>query len=326
MPHVLVTGGAGFIGTHTTRALLASGQQVRVFDNFSSGVRANLHTPDNAQALHSGQLRITEGDIRDAQAVNAAVAGSTSVLHLAAQVSVQRSVDAPLESASHNLSGFLNVLEAVRQHKVPRLVYASSAAVFGSTAKLPVLEGTACAPLSPYGLEKHINEQYAALYRTLHGVSSVGMRYFNVYGPLQDPSSPYAGVISKFASALQHGQALRVRGNGLQTRDFVYVGDVAQANLRALGAAFNGVLNVGSGQSITLVQLIDALSHAFCQTGQAATTAPFAEIIHEAPARGDIMHSATRIDGLRAALQWQPTTTLADGLQALAVSMANKLA
>ncbi len=259
MKQILVTGGAGFIGTRTVQALLADGVRVRVLDNLSNGKRSSL---DQA-ALIDGRLALQVGDVRDAGAVNTAVAGCDAVLHLAAQVSVQRSVAEPVESSSHNLTGFLNVLDAVRRHRVPRMVYASSAAIYGVPESLPLDETARPQPLSPYGLEKFINEQYAALYATLHGVSSVGMRYFNVYGPGQDPSSPYAGVISKFADGLEAGTPLRVFGDGSQTRDFVYVDDVAQANVRALQADVQGVLNVGTGQSVSLLQLIDAMAEAF---------------------------------------------------------------
>ena len=305
MKNILITGGAGFIGSHTAEALLARGVYVRVLDNFSNGQHANLPVA----ALASGQLSVMEGDVRDADAVDAAVQGMDAVLHLAAQVSVQRSVAEPVASCGHNITGFLHVLDAVRRHRVPRLVYASSAAVYGIPASLPLSEDATALPLSPYGLEKLINDQYSALFRTLYNVSSVGMRYFNVYGPRQDPASPYAGVISKFANGLQTGTPLRVFGDGSQTRDFVYVGDVAQANVRALEATVQGVLNVGTGRTVSLLQLIDTMAQAF-------DAVP--EVRHEPSAPGDIPHSATTTTRLAQALAWQPTTPLLDGLGALA--------
>lgn len=305
MKNILITGGAGFIGSHTAEALLARGVHVRVLDNFSNGQLANLP----AAARASGQLSVLEGDVRDAHAVDAAVLGMDAVLHLAAQVSVQRSVAEPVASSGHNITGFLHVLDAVRKHRVPRLVYASSAAVYGIPASLPLSEDATALPLSPYGLEKLINDQYSALFRTLYNVSSVGMRYFNVYGPRQDPASPYAGVISKFANGLQTGAPLRVFGDGSQTRDFVYVGDVAQANVRALEATVQGVLNVGTGHSVSLLQLIDTMAQAFEATP---------EVRHEPAAPGDIPHSATTTTRLAQALAWQPATPLLDGLGALA--------
>lgn len=310
MKHILVTGGAGFLGSHTVEALLAQGYRVTVLDNLSTGQRANL---DPAQ-LASGRLSLTEGDVRDAAVVDTAVRGCDAVLHLAAQVSVQCSVAEPVTSASHNITGFLNVLDAVRRHQVPRLVYASSAAVYGAPEALPLTETARTAPLSPYGLEKLTNDHYARLYHTLYGVSVVGLRYFNIYGPRQDPKSPYAGVISKFSDGLESGSALRIFGDGLQTRDFVYVGDVAQANVRALGADVQGVLNIGTGRSVTLLQLIDTMAEAFGKTSQ---------VQHEPPASGDIAHSATSIRRLADTLAWRPETALVTGLQALATSLRN---
>ena len=310
MKQVLITGGAGFIGSHTADVLLSQGFAVRVLDNLSNGKRTNL----NASALADGRLSFIDGDVRDAAVVDAAVTGVDAVMHLAAQVSVPRSVADPVESSTHNIAGFLNVLDAVRRHKIPRMVYASSAAVYGVPEALPLTEANTAKPLSPYGLEKLINDQYAALYRELYGVSSVGMRYFNVYGPRQDPKSPYAGVISKFADGLEGTRPLRVFGDGSQTRDFIYVGDVARANALALQSDVTGVLNVGTGTSVTLLDLIDAMKEAFGKP---------AEVRHEPPATGDIAHSATNPARLKQTLGWQPATTFVQGLRALAESLRN---
>lgn len=310
MKHVLITGGAGFIGSHTADALLAQGIAVRVLDNFSNGKHANL----NASALSDGRLSFIDGDVRNAAAVDSAAQGMDAVLHLAAQVSVPRSVADPVESSTHNIAGFLNVLDAVRRNKIPRMVYASSAAVYGVPEALPLTEANTAKPLSPYGLEKFINDQYAALYRELYGVSSVGMRYFNVYGPRQDPKSPYAGVISKFADGLESNVSLRVFGDGSQTRDFIYVGDVARANVLALQGDVTGVLNVGTGTSVTLLELIEAMKEAFDKP---------AEVLREPPATGDIAHSATNPARLMQTLDWQPATTFVQGLRALAESLRN---
>ena len=308
MKQVLITGGAGFIGSHSADALLAQGFAVRVLDNFSNGKHANL----DAGAMTTGRLTLVEGDVRDAACTDAAMKGVDAVLHLAAQVSVPRSVADPVESSTHNIAGFLNVLDAVRRHKIPRMVYASSAAVYGVPETLPLTEANTANPMSPYGLEKLINDQYAALYRELYGVSSVGMRYFNVYGPRQDPKSPYAGVISKFADGLEGATALRVFGDGSQTRDFIYVGDVARANALALQGDVTGVLNVGTGTSVTLLELIDAMKEAF---GKPAV------VRHEPPATGDIAHSATNPARLTLTLGWAPATTFVQGLRALAQSL-----
>lgn len=301
--HVLVTGGAGFIGSHSVEALLEAGARVTVLDNFSSGRKANL--PKHAA------LAIVEGDIRDAAAVGGAAADATHVLHLAAQVSVRASVDDPVGSAGHNVSGFLNVLNAVRARPGTRLVYASSAAVYGAPRSLPLDEGSPCEPSSPYGLEKLIDDQYAGLFGSLYGVSALGLRYFNVYGPRQDPASPYAGVISRFAARLQRGEPLTVFGDGAQTRDFVFVRDVAQANLAALRSGETGVVNVGTGRSVTLLELIDALA-------RCAGCTP--EVRFDPPAPGDIRHSAMQPGRLMTALGFVPATSLQAGLAALLAS------
>jgi len=298
--HILVMGGAGFIGSHSVEALLADGAQVRVLDNFTSGKRGNLAALPN--------LQIVEGDIRDAEAVDQAMVGITHVLHLAAQVSVPASVADPVGSSQHNLRGFLNVLDAARRAGVQRFVYASSAAVYGAPEKLPLDETSPVAPLSPYGLEKSINDQYAALYRQLYQLSSLGMRYFNVYGPRQNPASPYVGVISRFASAMTHGDTLRVFGDGGQTRDFIFVKDVAQLNMRALKSDADGVCNIATGHSVTLLELIDTLA-------QCADCTP--QISYEPPATGDIRHSSATPRKMFEQLNPPPMTKLADGLKQL---------
>lgn len=302
---VLVTGGAGFIGSHTVEYLLAAGARVRVLDNLSSGRRDNLPS-------HAG-LEFRVGDIRDAAAVTAALGdGVSHVLHLAAQVSVAASCEAPVDSAAHNITGFLNVLDGARRTGVSRMVYASSAAVYGAPAELPLTETSPVAPLSPYGLEKYVNDQYAALYRELYGFSAMGMRYFNVYGPRQDPSSPYSGVISIFADRVRRGLPLTLNGDGMQTRDFIHVGDVARANVAALGATATGVCNVATGRSVTLRDLVAALATA---TGRQP------EVGFGPPRDGDIRDSAAVPRRLREELGVAATTPLAAGLGTLLDSL-----
>jgi len=298
--HVLVTGGAGFIGSHSVEALLDHGSRVTVFDNFSSGKRSNLP--------RHPQLRVIEADVRDAAAVDRAVGEVTHVLHLAAQVSVRASVADPSGSASHNVTGFLNVANAVRHATGVRLVYASSAAVYGAPRALPLDESSVCDPTSPYGLEKLIDDQYAGLFRALYGISALGLRYFNVYGPRQDPASPYAGVISRFADQLLRGDVLTVFGDGSQTRDFVFVKDVARANVAALESSHTGVLNIGTGRSVTLLELIDALATCAGRTP---------EVKFDAPAPGDIRDSAMRAERMREVLGAAASTPLIDGLRSL---------
>lgn len=272
---VLVTGGAGFIGSHTVQTLIANGvSQVTILDNLSTGSWRKL--------LNIGGVKFRMGDIRSSVDVQAALEDVTHVIHLAAQVSVGKSIDEPALSADVNITGFVNLLDCARRANVKRIVYASSAAVYGNPAELPLQENSILAPLSPYGLEKQINDQYAALYQQLHGTSILGLRYFNVYGPGQDPASPYSGVISKFLDSVKMGQALTIFGDGEQTRDFVYVKDVALINVHALLSPETGVCNVATGQPMSLNQVVNTLS---TSCGQKLPVA------YRASRVGDIRHS-----------------------------------
>ena len=297
---VLVTGGAGFIGSHSVDALLTAGAEVVVLDNFSNGKRSNLST--------HGKLQVIEGDIRDSETVRMAMREATHVLHLAAQVSVQASVTDPANSCDNNIVGFLRVLDAARAQGLKRVVYASSAAVYGIPQELPLTENSPTKPISPYGLEKLINDQYAALYAQLYGLIPLGMRYFNVYGPRQDPASPYAGVISKWVAALNDEVAVRIFGDGLQTRDFIYVHDIARANVLALQSTDTGVCNVGTGTSVTLLQMLDALEQAAGRSSQKQ---------FGPTAAGDIRDSQMRPTRLQAIFGPQKNTPLVEGLKAL---------
>ena len=237
------------------------------------------------------------GDIRNAEDVQQAMRDVTRVLHLAAQASVED----PVNSCASNIMGYVNVLDAARRAGVQRFVYASSAAVYGVPQVLPLTEAAPVNPLSPYGLEKYVNDQYAAMYRALYGMNCLGMRYFNVYGPRQDPRSPYAGVISRFIDCVSRGVPLRVHGDGLQTRDFVYVADVAQANLRALESELGGVCNIGTGQTVTLLQLIGTIG---------AIAGRELAVTHEPPREGDIRDSATAVGRMESELGARATTGL----------------
>lgn len=301
---VLVTGGAGFIGSHSVDALLRDGAFVRVLDNFSAGKRENLPA--------SQHLEIIPGDIRDPAAVHLAVEGMSHVLHLAAQVSVQTSIEQPFDSYTHNIAGFVTVLDAARLAGVTRMVYASSAAVYGTPEQLPLEETSPTMALSPYGLEKIVNDQYAGLYRGLYEFSSLGMRYFNVYGPRQDPRSPYAGVISKFVESVRQDTGLRVFGDGMQTRDFIYVGDVARANVAALKSELTGVCNIGTGQSVTLREMIAELEQ---------ISAKKLNVDYLQARTGDILYSATRVKRMRQQLGCQAETSLHAGLRRLMDSL-----
>jgi len=297
---ILVTGGAGFIGSHSVERLLARGCRVRVLDNLSDGKRGNL-------PLNHPNLELMIGDITNPDDVDAAMDGMHRCLHLAAQTSVPKSVQSPEFSCKQNILGFVQVLNGCQRHQVKRLVYASSAAVYGDPEMLPVKESSPVSPTSPYGLEKQVNEQYAALYRHLYGFSSMGMRYFNVYGPRQDPASSYAGVISIFVSQFQQGKTITIYGDGKQSRDFIYVGDIARMNEAALMNEYSGVCSIATGHSITLLELTDVLS-AFTRNPR----------IRFAPVRdGDISASEADISLMKETFDIVPDTRLEDGLRML---------
>jgi len=301
MDHILVTGGAGFIGSHSVERLLARGCKVRVLDNLSAGKRENL-------PLDHPNLELMVGDICQPEDVQAAMQGVDRCLHLAAQVSVDLSIKDSGFSCQQNILGFVNVLEAAVKQNIKRVVYASSAAIYGNPKTLPISEAAAApSPISPYGLEKQVDEQYASLFHGLHDLSCFGVRYFNVYGPRQDPSSHYAGVISIFVARLQQSETINIFGDGKQTRDFIYVGDVARANEAALFGEHHGVCNVATGHSITLLDLADILG---------SFSAP--PNIKFQPARdGDIRLSAANVEHMHHQLGIQAETSPQDGLRRL---------
>ncbi len=301
MKKILITGGAGFIGSHTADLLMQRGIPVRVLDNLSSGHRHNL--PETHPLLE-----FVEGDICDPDTVDTAMDGISHCLHLAAQVSVVASLENPAFSAQQNILGFVNVLDACRRLGAERLVYASSAAIYGEPAQLPLTETSQAVQLSPYGLEKNINEAYCNLYRRLYDFSALGMRFFNVYGPRQDPASPYAGVIALFVDRIGQNRPLTVFGDGLQTRDFVYVGDVARSNAAALEASVQGACNVATGKSTSLLDLIETLSE---------LTGNHPEVSFESPRSGDIVHSLANPTRMNDELGIFAETSLKQGLTAL---------
>jgi UDP-glucose 4-epimerase len=249
---VLVTGGAGFIGSHLVDALLAQGCRVRVLDNLSMGKLANL-------PLDNPCLEFIQGDVADAAVVTQAVAGCTAVAHLAAVASVQASVDDPVATHQSNFVGTLNVCEAMRLHGVKRVLFASSAAVYGNNGEgLAIDEDTAKAPLTPYAADKLASEHYLDFYRRQHGLEPAIFRFFNIFGPRQDPSSPYSGVISIFTQRIQQGLPISVFGDGEQTRDFFYIEDLLVLLTQGLTApqVVDGAVNVGWSQAVSLNQLL----------------------------------------------------------------------
>jgi UDP-glucose 4-epimerase len=299
----LVTGGAGFIGSHIATRLVESGHEVVVLDNFFTGHRKNL---DGI----AKEVRIIEADVRDAAAVTAAAAGCELIFHEAAIVSVPFSVERPQESHDVNIQGTLNVLQAARATATRRVVFASSAAIYGEEPTLPKTEAMRPEPMSPYGVEKITGEHYLATWSKLFGVETVALRYFNVFGPRQDPKSPYSGVISIFVDRILAGKPLTFFGDGSQSRDFVYVGNVVDANILAATTAgiSGGAFNVACGKRTTLLELASLIERAAGRTVERS----FAE-----PRAGDIKDSVADITRTRASLGYTPGVDVEEGLRRL---------
>ena len=299
MAHYLVTGGAGFIGSHLAEELLRRGERVRIVDNLVTGKRENL-----AHLLGSEFL---EGDLADLQVARQACEGVNFVLHQAAIPSVPRSVEDPLTSNRANIDASLNVLVAARDAGVTRVVYAGSSAAYGNTPTLPKVETMPTAPLTPYALQKLVAEQYAQMFTQLYGLETVTTRYFNVFGPRQDPSSPYSGVISLFISALSEGRAPVMFGDGGQTRDFTYVANVVDGVLRACHApaASGEVINVATGGRVSLNELF--------ATVRGLTKATINPVYQPCRA-GDVRDSQADISKARRLLGYEPTVSFEEGL------------
>lgn len=300
MSRYLVTGGAGFIGSHLAEALVALGHQVRVLDNFATGKRENL-------AHLKGRIELVEADIRDLEAVREAMEGVEVVFHQAALPSVPRSLKDPLTTHQVNATGTLHVLLAAREAGVRRLVYASSSSVYGDTPELPKREDLPPRPKSPYAASKLAGEHYCQAYWSGYGLETVCLRYFNVFGPRQDPGSPYAAAIPLFASALLDGGLVRVYGTGDQTRDFTYVANVVQANLLAAAARGAGgtVCNIACGQQTSILALLSTL-------GELMGCAP--RVQFDPPRPGDVKHSLADLSRASRILGYRPTTSLREGL------------
>ncbi|HUJ78802.1 MAG TPA: SDR family oxidoreductase [Nitrospiria bacterium] len=296
----LVTGGAGFIGSSIVAALAARGERVRVLDDFSTGKEANL-TP------YRDRVDLIRGDIRDERACAAAMRGVRFVFHQAALRSVPRSVDDPLSTDAVNVHGSLVVLQSARIAGVERLVYASSSSVYGDNPALPKEESMTPLPRSPYAVSKLTAEYYCRVYAQTFGLSTVSLRYFNVYGPGQDPMSQYAAVIPLFMDALQHGTAAIVHGDGEQSRDFTYIDDCVQANLLACTAPdIDGeVFNIAYGAKTSVNQIYTQLS-----TLMGRNISPR----HEPPRAGDVRHTLADLTKARERLGYRPTTDIAVGL------------
>ena len=303
---MLVTGGAGFIGSHLVDALLERGARVRVFDNFETGLRSNL-------AHLTGQIELLEGDLRDLGACQQACAGVKYVFHQAALGSVPRSIRDPATSFAVNVGGTANLFAAARDARVERIVYASSSSVYGDSDRLPKVEGEEGQVLSPYAMSKKMCEELAAIYGRCYGLEIVGLRYFNVYGPRQRPDGPYAAVIPRFFDASFRGEAPLIFGSGEQSRDFTFVQDAVAANLLAAGAgpeALGRAFNVAGGRRVGVFELAELI--------RAIAGGPPPRF--EAPRQGDVLHSLADLAAVAAALDYHPGVGLADGLARTAES------
>lgn len=301
MSRVVITGGAGFIGSNLAHALLARGDSVVILDNFLTGRRQNLASIED-------QIRLVEGDIRDKLALDEAFAGADFVLHQAALPSVVRSVEDPESSHDVNINGMLQVLQAARRHKIQRLVFAASSSAYGETPTLPKVETMPPEPISPYGVGKLLGEQYCRVWTRVYGLPCVALRYFNVFGPRQSPQSDYAAVIPKFITMMQAGKSPTIFGDGLQTRDFCYIDNVVEANLKALVAekAPGKVYNIACGAHFSLVDLVAAINKTL---GTAITP------IHTASRTGDIHDSYADISAARRDLGYSASISFEEGLQ-----------
>ncbi len=300
----LVTGGAGFIGSHICEFLLGRGSRVRVLDNFSTGKKANV---EPLRLKYPGLLDVIDGDILDKSALIEGMRGVEAVFHEAAVVSVQRSVEDPLETDRVNLQGTLGLLEASRQAGVRKVVLASSTAIYGDSEELPKREDMKPHPLSPYAVTKYGSELYASVYTRVYGLPVVCLRYFNVFGPRQDPSSDYAAVIPKFITRILSGQPPVIFGDGEQSRDFVYVEDVVRANVLATESDAAGMsLNIATGTRYSLNQLATSLNRLM-----GAALDP----IHEQPRIGEVRHSGADISRARSTIKFAPQVSFEEGLK-----------
>jgi nucleoside-diphosphate-sugar epimerase len=297
----LVTGGAGFIGSNLVDELVRRKQQVVVLDNLSTGKEENL-------AAVRDRIDLNTGSITDLAAVQTAARGADYVIHLAARTSVPRSVEEPIENSHTNIDGTLNVLVAARDAKVKRFVYAASSAAYGETETLPKTEAMPAAPISPYGVSKYVGELYARVFGRVYGLENASLRYFNVFGPRQDPTSQYSGVLSRFMLAAIEGKPLVIFGDGEQSRDFTYVENVVDETLRACeaGGASGQVFNAGTGKRIALNGVVKMLER---------VTGKKIEVKYQPARSGDILHSQADISLARKVLGYEPRVDFEQGLR-----------
>ncbi|MFH0967810.1 MAG: GDP-mannose 4,6-dehydratase [Methanobacteriota archaeon] len=297
----LVTGGAGFIGSHLCRALVARGDHCVILDSLDSGRLENI-----SDILKTGRVDFIQDSIENEARVESLCNGVDGIFHLAALVSVQRSIEDPRLNHQINVDGLFNILEAARVGRVLKVVLASSAALYGNLYSPPHKESFPADPLSPYAVGKYTTEVYSSVYTRLYGVEAVCLRFFNVYGPNQDPSSPYSGVISKFLDSLSQGTQLTIFGDGEQTRDFIYVKDVVQALLLSMDKNVYGVYNVGTGVSSSINQLARNIIR---------IAGKDVNIMHQEAREGEVRHSCADISKARVELGFDPVYSLENGLR-----------
>lgn len=308
----LVTGGAGFIGSNLVEYLLRSGAgKVRVMDNFSTGSKRNLD-----EFFANPSFELLEGDIRDIESCRKAVKGVDYLFHQAALGSVPRSIKDPVTTNDVNISGFLNILIAARDEKVKRMVYAASSSTYGDSVDLPKVEYSIGRPLSPYAVTKYVNELYADVFAKIYGMELIGLRYFNVFGPKQSPDGAYAAVIPRFVETLMRHDSPVINGDGKFSRDFTYIDNVIQMNIKAAlsdsPAAINQVYNVAYGQQTTLVELINYIK---CSLAQLDPAVEDITVQYGPPRAGDIPHSLASIEKAQRLLGYQPGFDIQRGLQ-----------
>lgn len=301
MASFLVTGGAGFVGSHLVEELLRRGEQVRVLDNFATSTRENLGT-------FLDDVELIEGDIRSYHTVREAVDGMDIIFHQGALPSVPRSVEDPLTTNEVNVTGTLNVLDAARNVGVKRVVFASSSSVYGDNEEIPKREEMLPIPISPYGVSKLTGENYCEVFSRIYGLETVALRYFNVFGPRQDPQSSYAAFIPRFIVGIAAGRELTIYGDGTQSRDFTYVSNVVDANIRAahVEGVSGQVFNIACGSSLTVNEVVGIIREALGTEGR---------VKHGPPAPGDVPHSLADITRAREKLGYEPELSAEEGLK-----------
>ena len=310
----VVTGGAGFIGSHICRGLLKRGQHVRVIDDLSSGRLENI---GDLREEFSESLEFVQADIRNLELITDLFQGAQIIYHQAAIPSVQRSVEDPIRSNSANVDGTLNVFLAARESEVKRVVYASSSSVYGDSEILPKQEGMQVNPISPYAVAKYTNELYGKVFSDIYGLPCIGLRYFNVFGPYQDPNSDYAAVIPKFITRMLEGVPPVIFGDGEQSRDFTYVDNVVSANFAAASSQAGGAsVNIACGERFSLNELVGKLNEILGSDFQPA---------YEAPRPGDVKHSLADIGEAGRLIGFEPAVNFLDGLKRTVEWYRNKV-